>query len=409
MTKPKLEKAIIVGVHRKGIISWEVEDNLDELEMLAYTAGAEVTGRIVQDRAYPAPATFIGTGKVRQLSQIVSMGNVDLVVFDDDLSPAQVRNLEEMLSCKVIDRSSLILDIFARRAKTREASIQVEMAQLLYLRPRLTRRWKHLSRQVGGIGFRGPGETQLETDRRVINRRIAHLRKELQRIEKARSTRRRGRMEIFKVALIGYTNAGKSTLLNKLTNAGAFVEDRLFATLDPTVRSLRLQNGRKVLLIDTVGFIRKLPVDLLASFRSTLEESRQADLFLNIVDISHPHWEGQLERTEEVLRELELDRTPQVLVFNKVDLLDDPVLLDGLRRQFPNALFISALRGIRTHEIPKRISFFAQQEWERGCRIFKPDDVESLKEFESNVNVIGRSFKDGMIYIDYLIKVDPNK
>ncbi len=403
MAETKPEIAIIIGVHRKGIPSWEVSDNLDELDMLLTTAGGEAVFRMVQDKPYPDPATFIGKGKVAQVAGLVRTNNVDLAVFDDDLSPAQVRNLEKRLTCKVIDRSGLILDIFASRACTREACIQVEMAQLLYLRPRLTRRWQHLSRQVGGIGTRGPGETQLEVDRRFIGKRIATLRKDLSRIEKARATRRRKRSKMFKVALVGYTNAGKSTLLNVLTRADVFVENRLFATLDPTVRTLHMDGGRKVLLIDTVGFIRKLPVDLLASFRSTLEESRQADLFLNVIDLAHPHWEEQLMRTEEVLKELELDRTPQVLVFNKVDLVDDPILLEGLRRQYPEALFLSALRGIRLYEIPKRIAKFAEQCWERSSRTFRPDEVEMLKQFEEKVRVIGRSFEDGKILIDYLV------
>lgn len=405
MTNREFESAIIIGIRRKGIPSWEVDDSLDELELLVDTAGGRVINRVVQDRPFPDPAMFIGKGKVNQVAGLVNANNADLVVFDDDLTPAQVRNLEQKFSCKVIDRSGLILDIFASRARTKEASIQVEMAQLLYLRPRLTRRWVHLSRQVGGIGTRGPGETQLEVDRQIIGRRITKLQKELKRIERARATRRKVRRELFKVALVGYTNAGKSTLINALTKADVFVENRLFATLDPTVRALRLADGKRILLIDTVGFIRKLPVDLLASFRSTLEESRQANLFLNVVDLAHPHWEGQLARTEEVLEELELNRTPQVLIFNKVDLVDDPVLLKGLRRQFPEALFISALRGIRLYEIPARIARFAEQRWERSSRTFKPDEVDELKLFEEKVRVIGRSFQNGLIHVDYLVKV----
>ncbi|NQU05997.1 MAG: GTPase HflX, partial [Calditrichaeota bacterium] len=280
MAEKKTETVIIIGLQQRGVPAWEVSDNLDELEQLVDTAGGKVVDRIVQVRIKPDPALFIGKGKVNEVSNLAGYLNADLVVFDDDLSPAQVRNLEKLLSCKVIDRSGLILDIFANRARSREARIQVEMAQLLYLRPRLTKRWGHLSRQEGGIGTRGPGEKQLEVDRRIIDRRIAQLRKDLKHIEKARTTRRNRRRDLFKVALIGYTNAGKSTLLNSMTQSKVFVENRLFATLDPTVRSLRLANGKKVLLIDTVGFIRKLPVDLLASFRSTLEESRQANLFL---------------------------------------------------------------------------------------------------------------------------------
>lgn len=402
MSNDQKEAAIIVGVRLRGVPSWEVDDNLDELELLVDTAGGEVVARILQDRSKPDPSTFIGKGKVSELSGFVSAFDADLVVFDDDLTTTQIRSLEDKLKCKVIDRSGLILDIFASRAKTREARIQVELAQLLYLRPRLTRRWAHLSRQVGGIGMRGPGETQLETDRRVLHRRISTLQAQLVKIEKARQTRRKGRRNLFKVALVGYTNAGKSTLLNSLTRSEVFVEDRLFATLDPAVRALQLPGGVKVLAIDTVGFIRKLPVGLLASFRSTLEEARQADLFINVIDLSHPHWETQFERTEEVLKELELDKTPQILTFNKVDLVDDRLLLDGLKRQYPEALFISALRKIRLYELPKTIAKFAKRKWVRGSTSFKPDQPDELKQFEDTVRVIGRSFKDGLIHIDYL-------
>ena len=400
-----LEKAILIGVQRKGVPLWEVNDNLDELEQLADTAGAVVVSRFLQSRSTPDAATFIGMGKVKKLQDEIALFHADLVVFDDDLTPAQVRNLEQHLSVKVIDRSGLILDIFARRAKTREARIQVELAQLEYLLPRLTRRWKHFSRQYGGIGARrGPGETQLETDRRAINVRISSLKRELGKIENARQTRRRKRQKMFKVAVIGYTNAGKSTLLNALTHANVFVEDRLFATLDPTVRAMRLPDNRRVLIIDTVGFIRKLPVGLLASFRSTLEESRTADLFINVVDLSHPHWEGQLSRTEEILKELKLDHIPQILTFNKVDLVNDLALLDGLNHQFPQALFISALRGIRLYEIPKHIAKFADVKWERGSRHFSPDEGDLIKQFERDVQVVGRSFREGKIVIDYLVK-----
>ncbi|MFC2150620.1 GTPase HflX [Calditrichota bacterium] len=404
--KPEREPSIIIALQRKGVPFWEVEDNLDELEQLIDTAGGVCLKRIVQDLATPNASTYIGKGKVEEVARLVSDMKIKLVVFDDDLTPAQVRNLEKKIDAKILDRSGVILDIFINRARTREARIQVETAQLQYLLPRLTRRWQHLSRQVGGIGTRrGPGETQLEVDRRVIGKRLSQLRVELKKIEKARATRRKKRSDIFKVAIIGYTNAGKSTLLNALTKAGVFVEDRLFATLDSTVRAFRLPTQRKVLLIDTIGFIRKLPVDLVASFRSTLEESRQADLFLHVVDVSHPHWEEQLARTEEIMKDLELEKTPQVLIFNKVDRMEDPVLLDGLKRQYPESLFISALRKIRLYEIPERIEQFAAVRWERGTRVFRPDEIERIETFEKTVTVLGRTFKDGMIYVDFMIMV----
>ena len=394
--------AVIVGVKHKGVPAWEVGDNLDELEQLVDTAGGRVVCRVMQDRATPDPGTFIGKGKMAQLSGLVAANNADTVVFDDDLTPAQMRNLEQGLGCQVMDRSGLILDIFARRARTREARIQVELAQLLYMMPRLIRRWKHLSRQYGGHDTRGPGETQLEMDRQTIRTRVASLRRQLIGIEKSRATQRKLRQGQYKVALVGYTNSGKSTLLNALTRADAFVENRLFATLDPMVRGLKLTSGKRVLAIDTVGFIRKLPVGLVASFKSTLEESRQADLFLVLVDLAHPHWEGQLIRTQEVIKELELDTTPQLLLFNKVDLVDDAVLLEGLARQYPEALFISALRKIRLYEIPERIARFAEQRWVRNSRAFAPGEVERLKEFEARARVTGHSFQDGQILVDYL-------
>jgi len=395
-------------VQRRGVPVWEVNDHLDELELLLDTAGGRLIGRIVQERDKLDAGTFLGSGKVAELAGIVKATGADIVIFDDDLSPAQTRNLEKALECKVIDRSGLILDIFACRARSREARIQVELARLTYLLPRLTRRWIHLSRQYGGIGARrGPGETQLEVDRRVLSRRISQLRGELSRIEKARETRRRKRSGLFKAAIIGYTNAGKSTLLNALTHAEVFVEDRLFATLDATARAYRLPDGARIVLIDTVGFIRKLPVGLLASFKSTLEESRQADLFLLIVDLSHPHWEGQMARVEEILKELELDHTPQILLFNKVDKVNDPALLEGLKRQYPGALFISALRGIRLYELPPKIAEFAQRRWVRGEEGFRPDEIERMHLFEEQVQVIGRSFKDGKIWVDYM-KVETN-
>lgn len=414
------ESAILVGIQRKGSPLWEVNDNLDELEQLVHTAGGVPEARLVQTRGNPTASTFLAKGKVNELKNMISLFGADIIVFDDDLNPAQVRNLEKQIKCPVIDRSGLILDIFATRARTVEARIQVEIAQLEYMAPRLAGRWQHLGRQVvgssgagggaggtsGAIGTRGPGETQIELDRRVNKRRTTQLKRELAKIEKARANRRKKRHDLFKVALIGYTNAGKSTILNALTNANVFVEDLLFATLDPTVRAMHLPTGKKALLIDTVGFIRKLPVGLLASFRSTLEESLTADLLVNVIDLAHPHWEEQYTRTEEIVKELELDRTPQLTVFNKVDLITDPILLEGMKRQFPEAIFISASRRIRLYELPERIAQFAETKWVRGTRAFSPEEVDELKRFEDKVKILGRTFRDGMIIVDYLIKVE---
>lgn len=406
-TRNQKSKAILVGLQSRQTPIWEVNDHLDELEQLLDTAGGEPIGRFVQERSRPDPGTFLGSGKVEELHGLLQATKADFALFDDDLTPAQTRNLEKLLGCPVVDRSGLILDIFAGQARTREAAIQVELARLLYSLPRLTGHWKHFSRQYGGVGAkRGPGETQLEMDRQAIKRRVTQLRSELGRIERARETRRKKRRGVYKVAIIGYTNAGKSTLLNALTKANVLVEDKLFATLDPTVRALRLPDGNKALLIDTVGFIRKLPVGLVASFRSTLEESRQADLFLHIIDISHPHWEGQLTRVEEILKELQLEKTPQVLIFNKVDAIEDLALLAGLRTQYSGAIFLSALRGIRLYEVPERIAEFARKRWERRTEVFRLDETDRLTERESEVRLIGKRFAGGMIHIDYLVPVE---
>lgn len=330
-----------------------VEEYLDELALLADTAGAEVMERIIQEKSVIEPAFYIGRGKVEYLARRVTELNVDVVIFDDDLSPAQTRNLERECNTKVIDRSALILDIFARRARTREAKTQVELAQLQYLLPRLTRRWTHLSRQAGGvgIGLRGPGETQLEVDRRAIRKRIAHLTKELEQIERQRDQRRQRRSDLFNVALMGYTNVGKSTLMNALTGANVFVENRLFATLDATVRLMEHTGDQKILLIDTVGFVRKLPHQLVASFKSTLEESREADLLIHLVDCSHPHFRDQMHVIQSVLQELELDDRPVLTVFNKIDLVQDKSLLRELKQEFEGCFLISAQRGLFVDEL----------------------------------------------------------
>jgi len=336
------ERALVVGVSRRRGDGLEIEEHLEELERLADTAGAVVVGRLVQDRGQVTPATLIRRGKVEELKALAEERQARLVVFDDDLSPAQVRNLEKETETTVLDRSGLILDIFARRARSREARTQVELAQLRYLLPRLTRQWSHLSRQAGGIGQRGVGETQLETDRRLIRRRIARLAADLAAIETERRERRKGRTGLPRVALAGYTNAGKSTLLNQLTGAGTFVEDRLFATLDPLVRRCEAPAGAAFLLIDTVGFIRKLPHHLVASFRSTLEEAADADLLLHVLDASSPVLEDHLATTRATLESLGLGERRVSLVLNKCDRVP-PALVERLLATHPGALAVSAL------------------------------------------------------------------
>ncbi|MCI0496122.1 GTPase HflX [candidate division KSB1 bacterium] len=358
------ERAILVGVIHHRQDRELVDEYLDELALLADTAGAEVLYRMVQEREVINPGYFIGRGKVDFLAQQVSDLKADLVIFDEDLSPAQARNLEEECKTKIIDRSGLILDIFARRAKTREAKTQVELAQLQYLLPRLTRRWTHLSRQAGGvgIGLRGPGETQLEVDRRMIRKRIATLSRELEQIEKQRDLRRRRRSDLFNVALMGYTNVGKSTLMNSLTNSDVFVEDRLFATLDATVRLMDHAGDQKILLIDTVGFVRKLPHHLVASFKSTLEETREADLLIHLVDCSHPHFLDQMNVINGVIKELKIDDRPVITVFNKIDLVEDKSRLRDLKQEFQDCLLISAQRGLFVEELRKEIIRYATEQ-----------------------------------------------
>ncbi|MDZ7316856.1 MAG: GTPase HflX [candidate division KSB1 bacterium] len=360
--REQLERAIVVGMIRPDQSRELVNEYLDELELLADTAGAEVLERIVQERSRIDPAYMIGRGKAQELAAAAKYLDIDLIIFDDDLTPAQVRNLESLCKTKIVDRSGLILDIFAKHARTREARTQVELAQLKYLLPRLTRQWQHLSRQIGGIGVRGPGETQLETDRRLIRTRIKFLQKELEKIAEQRTIRRKARRELFKAALIGYTNVGKSTLLNALTNAQVPTEDRLFATLDATIRAADLFEHRRVLFIDTVGFIRKLPPHLVASFKSTLEETADADLLLHVIDVSHPFFRDQMAAVEQVLVELNLNNRPILNVFNKIDKLEDQSLLRELSQTHQPCVFISAERGFFLGELIGKISEFIERQ-----------------------------------------------
>jgi GTP-binding protein HflX len=345
------ETAIIVGVITPQESRFEVRDHLNELEHLAYTAGADVTDRLTQSLNSPDPATFIGSGKVKELGRLTKQQDTDLVIFDDELSPVQVKNIEKQIDCKLLDRSGLILDIFASRAQTRAAKTQVELAQLDYLRSRLTRRWTHLSRQEGGIGTKGPGEKQIEMDRRMIDKRMAKLREKLDKIDQQRQTQRKGRHEHTTVSLVGYTNAGKSTLLNALADENVFAEDRLFATLDATTRTVELDVNKEVLMSDTVGFIRKLPHRLIESFKSTLDEVRESDVLVHVVDVTHPNFEEQIQVVDETLGELDADDKPTLVVFNKVDDLEDRSLLRALRDEYSDASFISALRGIGLEQL----------------------------------------------------------
>lgn len=341
------ERVFLIGAELKSRPSWEVQDCLSELEQLAATAGGEVVGNGTQKLEAPVASTFIGSGKADEFAQHCRQSEVDTVIFDDELTPAQSRNLEKVFDCKVLDRTSLILDIFAQRARTREGKLQVELAQLQHLLPRLTRFWDHLSRQKGGIGMRGDGETQLETDRRRVQDRIARLTRELEEVRQHRGTQRVGRQRnLWPLAsIVGYTNAGKSTLFNALTGASVMIEDQLFATLDPTTRRLRLPTNQNVLLSDTVGFIRKLPHRLVEAFKATLEEVVQAELLLHVVDVSHPQADEQIVAVNKVLDEIGAAGKPTVMVFNKTDRLGNGEVLARFRDGYPHGVCVSAKTG----------------------------------------------------------------
>lgn len=319
-TSQSSERTILVGLITSDVSETQAEEYLDELAFLSETAGAEPVARFLQRLDTPHPATFVGKGKLDEIAEYVSAHEVGLAIFDDELAPNQLRNIERRLGIRILDRTSLILDIFATRAQTAHAKTQVEMAQYQYMLPRLTRLWTHLERQRGGnIGLRGPGETQLETDRRIILRKISQLKEQLKKIDKQKSVQRQNRGKMVRVALVGYTNVGKSTLMNVLAKSDIFAENKLFATLDTTVRKVVLGN-LPFLLADTVGFIRKLPTQLVESFKSTLDEVRESDLILHVVDISHPEFEDQIAVVTETLREIDaLGDKPQILVFNKID------------------------------------------------------------------------------------------
>ena len=312
------EKAILIGVITPEQNKNQAEEYLDELAFLAKTAGAIPIKKITQKLPVPNNKTFIGKGKIEEVKQLAKELEVELIIFDDDLSPVQLRNIEKILECKILDRSNLILDIFASRARTANAKTQVELAQYQYLLPRLTRMWTHLERQKGGIGMRGPGETQIETDRRIIGQKISLLKKQLEKIDKQKITQRKGRGNMIRLALVGYTNSGKSTLMNQLSKSEVFAENKLFATLDTTIRKVVVEN-LPFLLADTVGFIRKLPHQLVESFKSTLDEVRESDLLLHVVDISNSNFENQIEIVNQTLAEIGASDKPIILLFNKTD------------------------------------------------------------------------------------------
>ena len=374
ITQEQNEKAVLVGLVTRTQDERKTDEYLDELAFLADTAGAEPVARFTQKLEYPNPRTYVGTGKLEELRQFVEENEIGLVIFDDELSPKQVANVEKELKVKILDRTSLILDIFAKRAQTATARTQVELAQYQYLLPRLTRMWTHLERQRGGIGMRGPGETQIETDRRIILDRISRLKEELAAIDRQKTVQRKNRGKLTRVALVGYTNVGKSTLMNLLSKSDVFAENKLFATLDTTVRKVVVEN-LPFLLTDTVGFIRKLPSNLVDSFKSTLDEVREADVLVHVVDISHPNFEEQIEVVNKTLSEVcgSADK-PMIMVFNKIDAFrytpKDPddltpmtrenISLPELQRTWmsrmgDNCIFISAKDRLNIEELKQKL------------------------------------------------------
>ncbi len=365
----KREKAFLVGVILKGSSRVQIEEQLEELKYLADTAGADIIGKFTQSRSRPDPATFIGKGKAETIINQASELDCNLIIFNDDISPTQIKNLQKIVgeTTKVIDRTGLILDIFTKHAKTKEAKTQVQLAQLEYFLPRLTRIWTHLERQMGGIGTRaGAGETQIEIDRRLIRNQIAKLKRELTAIEKQRKVQNHRRVNAFRIALVGYTNAGKSTLMNALTDADVLVQDQLFATLDTTTRKLEnIEVGIPVLLSDTVGFIRNLPHNLIASFRSTLGEIRDVDLLLKVFDASSENIHEHIDTVEEVLKEMDMPNKTNIIVLNKIDAITDHQQLSGLKTRFKEASFISSLKNIGLKELSDRIEKTITSEFQK--------------------------------------------
>jgi GTPase len=374
-TQQPKEKAVLVGVELPSRDhKVPLQHSLDELERLAETAGAAVLEKYTQQVRSVTPATLIGRGKVDEIHKSLQENHADLVIVDEDLTPAQQRNLETAFKIRVVDRSQLILDIFAQRARSSEGKLQVELAQLEYLLPRLTRQWTHLSRLGGGIGTRGPGETQLEVDRRRIRERIGHLKRRLKTVERTRMLQRKEREAVpfATVGLVGYTNAGKSTLMNTLTRAGVFVEDKLFATLDPTTRALRLPNGDKVMIVDTVGFINKIPHSLIEAFKSTLEEVSRADLLLHLVDMANPLYEEQSRVIEEVLVEIGAGEIPMVLVPNKLDLVSSAQMHPLKSANVFDVCPISALTGAGVPDLLNTVGTILDRKKERFHACFTP-------------------------------------
>ena len=392
----KLEKALLVGVIHGEVNEATTIEHLDELELLADTAGAKVVGQITQRLKKLNPQFLVGKGKADQIVGQAKELDAQLIIFDDDLSPAQAKNFMNLSDdLKVIDRSALILDIFRQHARSREAKTQVELAHLGYLLPRLTRQWTHLERQIGGIGTRsGMGETQIEIDRRLIRTRISKLKKELEKIDQERTVQSKGRQTYFRAALVGYTNAGKSTIMNALSGADVFVEDQLFATLDTTIRQVDINDSHQVLLSDTVGFVRKLPHDLVASFRSTLKEVVDADLLLVVLDASSPYVSDHYKTIKNVLDEIDAGDKRSLIVLNKIDLVEDMKILNQLKQTFPEAVMISALDKLRLDELLKSIESIMNEDFQTVDVDIPFANGKIISEIQDDMDVLDREYYD---------------
>lgn len=393
------EKTIIIGVIQSGQTDEIINEHLDELELLAETAGAEVVGRITQKLSKINSATFIGKGKANQIISQAKELDVKLIIFDDELSPGQIKNYHNLSDkIKVLDRSGLILDIFRKHARTKEATTQVDLAYLEYLLPRLTRQWTHLERQMGGIGTRaGMGETQIEVDRRLIRTRITRLKRDLKKIEKERDTQSTRRQSEFRVSLVGYTNAGKSTLFKAITGAEVYIKDQLFATLDTTIRKLDLDSSHEILLSDTVGFIRKLPHNLVASFKSTLKEVLEADLILVVLDISSPQIKDHVNTIADVLKEMGANEIPIIQVLNKVDLISDGKMIEKLQRSFPEAVTISAQNHLKLSDIKQRIIQMMESNYKTVDLQFSYNDGRIISQVQKGVEVLEREYEEDSV------------
>lgn len=427
-TKSEAEKAVLVIFAKKGDSAIKINESLEELKLLADTAGANVVKTFYQVGASFDSRYMIGKGKAEEIFEYVEEREISLLIFENELSFTQLRNLEQKIKCKILDKSNLILDIFANNARTAQAKLQVELAQLEYLLPRLTRQWTHLSKQYGGIGTKGPGETQIETDRRLIKTRISVLKDKLEKIDRQRKTQALERKNYIRLSLVGYTNAGKSTLLNLLTDANVYVEDKLFATLDTSTRMLKLSNAKvreivsrfpkKVLISDTVGFIKNLPHNLIESFKSTLSEVVESDTLLHVIDISNPNYEEQMSVVKDTLDEIGAGGRPIINIFNKVDKLSDFDLLNHLKEEYKDSIFMSAKKGLNAESLLNRVKDELSKEYiERTIRlkkesyrildkIYKLAEVTEIKYLKTFTKLRVRGSKENLEYIEKLIYAD---